>query len=95
MKSWETGVPGVGPGPRLEGLNWVLLVCFKDLKNFSGLRIVTSPFLPTFEMLSILFTLQRIVPGAYKSWDGLEAYRPKTMLFVTIANYLLLKFLLR
>lgn len=76
MKNGETGVPGVGPGPRLEGLNWVLLACSRDLKKFSGLRIVTSPFLPTFEMLSILFTLQRIVPGRINHGMVLEAYRP-------------------
>lgn len=45
-------------------------LCAVRTEKFSGFKIVTSPLLPTFEMLSILFTLQRIVPQAYKSWMG-------------------------
>lgn len=55
----------------------MFLVCCRDLKNVQVFKIVTSPFLPTFEMFSILFTLRRIVPGAYKSWDGFGSLDPK------------------
>lgn len=56
------------------GLDWRVqtgcFLCAVGTKKFSGFRIVTSPLPPTFEILSIFFTLQRIVPRAYKSWDG-------------------------
>lgn len=47
VEGWETGMLGVGPGPRLEDLNWaLLLVCCRDGEKFSGFKIVTSPRLP-------------------------------------------------
>lgn len=82
MKSWETGVPGVGPGPRLECLNWVLLVCSRDLKNFQVLGLSRHPFYPHLKCYRFSSHCRESCPGRINHGMVLEAYRLKTMLFV-------------